>query len=122
MHWIPDLKKLIIDLNSEDYFVLIINWLAAGLSLVSLDQLRAQLKCSVKFKMAAKGIKVYRVSSSYGSSQASYIKPTGFFPTCHIVRILTNCTMTRAVDERTFVCIEEAPSLWPPGTVCQCGT
>lgn len=24
--------------------------------------------------------------------------------------------------ERTFVCIEEAPSLWPPGTVCQRGT
>lgn len=35
---------------------------------------------------------------------------------------MNNCTITRAVDERTFVCIEEAPSLWPPGTVCQCGT
>lgn len=32
-----------------------------------------------------------------------------------------NCTTKRAVDERTFVCIEEAPSLWPPGTVCQRG-
>lgn len=35
---------------------------------------------------------------------------------------MNNCTITRAVDERTFVCIEEAPSLWPPGTVCQRGT
>lgn len=42
--------------------------------------------------------------------------------TCYVVQIMNNCTRTRAVDERTFVCIEEAPSLWPPGTVCQCGT
>ncbi len=42
--------------------------------------------------------------------------------TCYIVQTMNNCTITRAVDERTFVCIEEAPSLWPPGTVCQCGT
>lgn len=64
------------------------------------------------------------MSSPCSSLQASYMKPTAFLsrPACHIVQIMDNCTITRAVDERTFVCIEEAPSLWPPGTVCQRGT
>lgn len=54
----------------------------------------------------------------------AYINPTvvsfRFRPACCLVRETAHGTNTRALDERAL-CIEEAPSLWPPGTVCQCG-
>lgn len=45
-----------------------------------------------------------------------------FFPSS-VLPCAGNCTWCKYTCARreTFACIEEAPSLWPPGTVCQCG-